>query len=508
MEVMKTRLSFYDRSSGPTILLIITASIAMVLSSKAKAQNLNFSQYLSAPFFVNPAVVASKSEVALSVLHRSQPLTASQKYNTSSVMLVAPLLNGKQTKRWGGWGLSVFNDEIKGAIDFRTQGIVGAYAYNLPVSSKRYFSFGMQAGYNQRKTGLNGLSTSSQWIDNVGYVPTLGTGENVVEGRKNFVTLSTGLLYYVEDDDQRHVAKFGVAAFNVNGPDVSQTQNRDVIPVKISAHGSVALMRSGQMLIHGEMLYYRENYKNTYHVATRLGYYFENNNAFDGLRSGSVDVQMGYRVNNAITTCFQFNQPNFTVAFEYDFGLSTEESYARPNDVVEFLFSLKKIIRGKKIAKANKPQTYTTLGKVREFYYGESRNLTDAQAEQIIEEVNPDSVTKGNFKLKHDFKFGFNEASLNDESKAYLDDLVMLLKGNTVIRLDVIGHTDDVGSSAANRKVSIQRAQVVIDYLLSKGVDPSKLKGVYMGAKEPLVPNENEANRALNRRVEFVIYNP
>lgn len=486
-------------------MLVIALSMIMALSSKA--QNVNFSQYLSAPFFVNPAVVAAKSEVALSVIHRSQPLTASQKYNTSSVMLVAPLLNGTQTKRWGGWGLSVFNDEIKGAIDFRTQGIVGAYAYNLQVSSKRYFAFGMQAGYNQRKVALNGLSTSSQWIDNVGYVPTLGTGENVTDGRKNFLTLSTGALYYVEDDNQRHVAKFGVAAFNVNGPDVSLTQKKDVMPVKIAAHGSVALMRSEHMLVHGEMLFYRENYKNAYHVATRVGYYFENNNSFDGLRSGSADVQLGYRVNNAITTCFQFHQPNFTVAFEYDFGLNTKESYARPNDVVEFLFSLKKVIHSKKIVKAKKPQGYTTLGKVREFYYGESRNLTESQEERKREEVKTDSIPKGNFKLKHDFKFGFNEASLNDESKAYLDDLAILIKGKGVIRLDVIGHTDDVGSNAVNRQVSIQRAQVVIDYLLKKGVDPSKLKGVYMGAKEPLVPNDNEANRALNRRVEFVIYN-
>lgn len=474
------------------------------------AQNVNYSQYSDASFFLNPALVASKSEVSLSIIHRSQPLTELLRYNTSSVMLVTPLLDTRQSRRWGGWGLSLLNDEVKGGLDLRTQGISGAYAYNLPVAQRHYFSFGAQAGYYQRTIALNGLSTSSQWVNTMGYVPGLGMNENMEDGRKNFLSLSTGFLYYMEDDDQRHIAKVGVAAGNINQPSVSLTSGKDIIPLKISAHGSVALLKSKDMLVQAEMLFYRENYLNTYHVGARASYYFENKNPFIPIRTGSVDFKAGYRVNNAITTEMQFHQPNFTVAFAYDFGIASNRSYRSPNDVVEILFSLRKIIGSKKRAMTKRTESYSSLGKVREFYFGESASSSngDTQTTKAKNSVADTTVIReGTFKLKHDFKFGFNEASLNEESKAYLDDMVVLLKGNNSIELEVIGHTDNVGSSAANKQVSMDRAQVVIDYLIRKGIDPVKLKATAKGAKEPLMPNDNEANRALNRRVEFVIYN-
>lgn len=81
-----------------------------------------------------------------------------------------------------------------------------------------------------------------------------------------------------------------------------------------------------------------------------------------------------------------------------------------------------------------------------------------------------------------------------------------LLKRNNSIRLEVIGHTDNVGTNADNQKISMQRVQIVIDYLIEKGIDPTKLKATAMGVKEPLVSSNSEASKALNRRVEFVIY--
>lgn len=479
--------------------LIIVLSIAFACTP-VLSQNINYSQYKDAPFYVNPALIASSSDMSFSVIHRSQTLTESLKYNTTAASFSMPLMDAKKTKRWGGFGLSALNDEVKGGLAFRTQGVSALYAYNLPVALRQYVGMGLQAGYFQRNVSMGGLTTSNQWTNASGFVPSMGTGESLVDGTKDYFSLALGFVYYKEDINQRQVAKFGFAAFNVNQPDISLTEARDVVPLKITAHGSLALKEMGKILLQGEILYYRENNKNTFHIGPRATYYFDASQPM----KGSIDVKAGYRVNNAITTEIQIHQPNFTVGFAYDFGIYTKESYRRPNDVPEFLFTYKRFI-GKKI-KAKKIDKYTSMGEVRDFYFTEKKNGTSYSEDPKQEDVS-DRDTINSFKLKHDFKFGFNEASLNEESKAYLDDLAILLQSNASIHLDVIGHTDNVGSSAANKKVSMQRAQIVIDYLVEKGIAEEKLKAIAMSDKQPLVKNTSEASKALNRRVEFVVYN-
>jgi outer membrane protein OmpA-like peptidoglycan-associated protein len=72
-------------------------------------------------------------------------------------------------------------------------------------------------------------------------------------------------------------------------------------------------------------------------------------------------------------------------------------------------------------------------------------------------------------------------------------------------KVRVEGHTDNVGSADYNKKLSQQRAEAVVKWLSSHGIAADRLKAVGMGKERELVPNTSEANRALNRRVEFHI---
>jgi hypothetical protein len=69
----------------------------------------------------------------------------------------------------------------------------------------------------------------------------------------------------------------------------------------------------------------------------------------------------------------------------------------------------------------------------------------------------------------------------------------------------VEGHTDNIGSSEYNKKLSQQRAQAVVRWLTDHGVQKSRLSAEGMGKEHPMVPNDSDANRAINRRVEFHI---
>ncbi len=104
--------------------------------------------------------------------------------------------------------------------------------------------------------------------------------------------------------------------------------------------------------------------------------------------------------------------------------------------------------------------------------------------------------------------FAFNSAVLTPESKKILDEdrTVARLKGEPDMRVEVAGHTDSVGSDAYNQKLSERRAQAVVDYLVSTGVDPKRLKAVGYGKTKPIASNATEAGRAENRRVELQVF--
>ncbi|MES2517696.1 MAG: OmpA family protein [Bacteroidota bacterium] len=91
---------------------------------------------------------------------------------------------------------------------------------------------------------------------------------------------------------------------------------------------------------------------------------------------------------------------------------------------------------------------------------------------------------------------------LKPESTTELDKLVVLLKTNPDLPIEISGHTDDVGKDAENLILSQKRAKSVVEYLLGKGVNPSKIKSEGYGKTHPYLPNTSEENRKLNRRIE------
>jgi OOP family OmpA-OmpF porin len=103
-------------------------------------------------------------------------------------------------------------------------------------------------------------------------------------------------------------------------------------------------------------------------------------------------------------------------------------------------------------------------------------------------------------------KFDFNKASVRPESDSLLTEVAKVMNDHPEIKhARVEGHTDSVGSSEYNQKLSMLRAQAVVDWLAAHGVAKERLTAKGMGKESPMAPNDTEANRALNRRVEFHI---
>jgi OOP family OmpA-OmpF porin len=104
-----------------------------------------------------------------------------------------------------------------------------------------------------------------------------------------------------------------------------------------------------------------------------------------------------------------------------------------------------------------------------------------------------------------DAHFDFDKAVLKPEGKAKLDELVGKLK---VVDLEVviaIGHTDSIGSKAYNQKLSVRRADAVKAYLVSKGIEASRIHTEGKGEMQPVADNKTKEGRAKNRRVEIEV---
>ena len=103
--------------------------------------------------------------------------------------------------------------------------------------------------------------------------------------------------------------------------------------------------------------------------------------------------------------------------------------------------------------------------------------------------------------------FDFDSAKLKPEGMQALDAVgdKIQSKGASVVDVDVIGHTDSIGSEEYNQQLSLRRATSVKDYIVTKGVDPSIIDVSGKGESQPVADNSTKEGRAQNRRVEVRI---
>ena len=101
--------------------------------------------------------------------------------------------------------------------------------------------------------------------------------------------------------------------------------------------------------------------------------------------------------------------------------------------------------------------------------------------------------------------FSVDDATLPEVNKELLDRAAKIISEVPNIKLMIVGHTDGQASDDYNNKLSLARAESVKQYLVSKGVDASKLMTKGMGESEPVADNSTEQGRFHNRRIEFVV---
>ena len=106
--------------------------------------------------------------------------------------------------------------------------------------------------------------------------------------------------------------------------------------------------------------------------------------------------------------------------------------------------------------------------------------------------------------LKNIF-FDVNKYDIKNESQVELDEVVGLMKENPTVKIEISGHTDNVGKPIDNQKLSENRAKSVVTYLTAKGIDAKRLLFKGFGDTKPISDNKTEEGKAKNRRTELKV---
>jgi outer membrane protein OmpA-like peptidoglycan-associated protein len=139
-------------------------------------------------------------------------------------------------------------------------------------------------------------------------------------------------------------------------------------------------------------------------------------------------------------------------------------------------------------------------------FYSDNYSLSVESSDSVYQkniplqpiEVNASIVLRNIF-------FEVNKYVLNPESQVELDKVVQLLSENPTVKIQISGHTDNVGKPADNLVLSNNRAKAVINYLVQKGISIQRLTAKGFGETQPVAPNTTDAGKAQNRRTEMKV---
>ena len=114
-----------------------------------------------------------------------------------------------------------------------------------------------------------------------------------------------------------------------------------------------------------------------------------------------------------------------------------------------------------------------------------------------------DALNKvGRISLYINFETG--KAAIKPESEEIINQVADMLKSNPILKVNIEGHTDNVGTAIANKTLSESRAKAVVAALTAKGIDKARLSSKGWGTEKPIADNGTDEGKAKNRRVEIV----
>lgn len=139
-------------------------------------------------------------------------------------------------------------------------------------------------------------------------------------------------------------------------------------------------------------------------------------------------------------------------------------------------------------------------------FYSDNVDLREKTGfKEVVKDIQLKRIEVGSKVVLNNIFFDSGKSTLKDESKTELGNLIKILNDFPTLKIEISGHTDNVGSAAFNKKLSEARAKSVVDYLVQQNIDGSRLTYKGYGFDEPRATNDTPEGRQANRRTEFKV---
>ncbi|MBL7851632.1 MAG: PorP/SprF family type IX secretion system membrane protein [Cyclobacteriaceae bacterium] len=486
------------------------------------AQYFMYSQYNFTEQRVNPAAVGGTRYAEASLVFRDQKTGGDFSIRSNFLELSYPLLNASTGRPWAGLGISVHDDRSGGI--FHMQEAALSYAVHLRLSRTQSLSMGMKVLVASREISYAGYYTGSQYVPDRGFDATIASGEEFYGYRNAFTTFSTGVFWEQTDRKGRRLHHLGISLFDFNRPEDSFLNTGGRLSSTFVAEGGFqAYSRSGINILPEALVTFSAS--NTF-INTGVRIQKEFNITARGM-SDRLELLAKYAVGRSGILGIQLHRENFSVGISYDFPvLGTNAGNMGALEVGVAIRKLvltrvqKQAARRKKAADEKKA-VIAKRNALKPMVAQNTKDMTRDTAaiiEPVVVEKQPPlssypDASAGRLyqepvlieKVTLHFSFDFNSSDLDDATEKFLDELASELVVNEQWRVQITGHTDNIGSGSFNLRLSQKRANVVRQYLIKRGIPGSRIRSEGRGMTEPLNGNQNDAERAMNRRVEITV---
>jgi OmpA-OmpF porin, OOP family len=152
---------------------------------------------------------------------------------------------------------------------------------------------------------------------------------------------------------------------------------------------------------------------------------------------------------------------------------------------------------------------YDKIEEIVKRYQVQPSDVDYNRIEDIVKKYKSTGTFTGNLPQENwvliGINFDFNKATIKPESVPILYNAAEILLKNPDVKVEIQGHTDNIGSDKYNQKLSLQRAETVKNFFIAKGIAANRLTTVGFGKSKPIMDNSTEQGRGLNRRIELKI---
>jgi type IX secretion system PorP/SprF family membrane protein len=313
----------------------------LLVGFQSYAQEPNFSQFISSPLTINPALTGtSDADWRISSVIRSQWIGNVSPYSTQTISVDGRVKNIDDQRYFGLGGMILSERAMDGLYKNNFINLNASYHQALDENGNG-LSVSLGVVSNNARVDLGGLSFDQQ-LSNIGFDRALPTGENTIGRSSSYTSAVAGLLYTY--DTENSFINAGISGYRfVSATRSVMNDPMQKISPRYTAHADFGTSFSDQLSVTGSVLYMRQNGIASTSFGTMLGYTLSQNDfAEDKFRMFNLGVF--YRLNDAVSPYLGYTFNNLQVGISYDVNASTSKGAASTYKSVELTVLYKKYL--------------------------------------------------------------------------------------------------------------------------------------------------------------------